>query len=66
MTKEEREKIEFYLADYDEVTERYMSLSDAESGGRNYEDYEDALLDIVHVFADFVRNHINEQGGTNE
>jgi hypothetical protein len=43
------------LESYEGTIETYAQLPEAEQIGRNYEDYEDSLLDLAHLFADLLK-----------
>lgn len=43
------------LQSYESTVETYSQLPEAEQIGRNYEDYEDSLLDLAHLFASLLK-----------
>jgi hypothetical protein len=43
------------LAEYAQITDAYQALPAEEQEGKAYEEYEDALLKLVHAFAEEVR-----------
>jgi hypothetical protein len=49
------DRIRTDLADYAEHVEEYTALGD-DAGVKEYEEYEDALLSVVHPFAHYLRN----------